>query len=112
TVVVTNSSGCSATSAPFSMLNTGIVQKVGGMIVMAFPNPAAAVLNLNFRIDQDTPAELSVMDLLGNVVLNSSVYLTVSTAKTSLDVSTLSPGIYILKVSTSSGQGLIKFFKQ
>ncbi|MFI5148133.1 MAG: choice-of-anchor tandem repeat GloVer-containing protein [Bacteroidia bacterium] len=112
TVTVTNSSGCSATSAPFNMTNTGITEKAGELIMQVFPNPATTTLNLSFQVEQETQTELSVMDLLGNTVLNSRAYLTKSANKTVLDISILNPGMYVLKVSSISGQGLIKFFKQ
>jgi uncharacterized repeat protein (TIGR03803 family) len=112
TVTATNANGCSATSAPFNMTNTGIMEKSGGLTVDMYPNPASSVLNLTFQTDRELQIDMTIIDLLGNTILSEKVYLTKSANNTTLDVSSLSAGVYVLKLNSVSGTTLIKFFKQ
>jgi hypothetical protein len=73
--------------------------------LLVFPNPSADFIYLN-GIDKDTISQVSIVDMLGKEVFNSSQ---VNSDK--IDVSNLNSGIYILSISTDSIKKTTKFVK-
>ena len=70
-------------------------------LVQAFPNPVSSQLNVQIR----QPAgrvDLQVVDVSGKVVRQYQYYSTASVLSTSIDLSTLSKGMYFIKVRESS----------
>ena len=69
-----------------------------------WPNPTSSMLNLELGI-QNGATELQVADILGNVLIHNSEFITHNFA---LDVGGLTPGVYFVKTS----KGTAKFIKQ
>jgi uncharacterized repeat protein (TIGR03803 family) len=112
-VVVTDLNGCSSSSVPYSFTNTGLRDaKTNTAFVQAYPNPAQQVLNLVFTSDQDAPARVQVLDLLGNLVLDNVYPVSKAVNTLALDISTLNSGLYIVKLNLHTGTALIRFAKQ
>lgn len=72
-----------------------------------YPNPAGEKLYVTFD-EQNVQAELSVIALSGQVLLHQSC--TETTAE--LDISTLPPGIYFLRIIDDAHSGIMKFVKE
>jgi hypothetical protein len=110
---VTDLNGCSSSSVPYSFTNTGLRDaKTNTAFVQAYPNPAQQVLNLVFTSDQDAPARVQVLDLLGNLVLDNVYPVSKAVNTLALDISTLNSGLYIVKLNLHTGTALIRFAKQ
>ncbi|MCW3466992.1 reprolysin-like metallopeptidase [Chitinophaga nivalis] len=76
--------------------------------VVVFPNPATDVLNLNLT-GYKGKSDVRIVDLKGNVVL----YREVNATNSQLNISTLSPGIYIIRVKNGVKEvNVTKFIKQ
>jgi hypothetical protein len=69
-----------------------------------YPNPFKAHLNVNLIHD----AQLTISDLTGTIVFQQ----TKPKGNTSIELSELKQGIYLLRVSQMNGQQVIKLFKQ
>lgn len=91
-VVVTNGP-CSDTSACEVISSAGLAAGSGNLPVRFFPNPVNQVLNLELL----APATVTILDMPGNVVLNSALQAGTHT----LDVQDLAKGIYCLRIASS-----------
>jgi uncharacterized repeat protein (TIGR03803 family) len=109
-VVVTNQYFCSSSSAPFNMMNTGILASAGISLQSVYPNPATTALNVILSVAHETMATAIILDLLGNQVLKSEIQVNQQT-KVQFDISNLSSGMYVLRISTADGLSLSKFNK-
>jgi uncharacterized repeat protein (TIGR03803 family) len=110
TVVVTNAYSCSSASAPYNVMNTGIRETQGLAIQSVYPNPASNTLNITVSGMHESLGDIIILDMLGNEVLSNPVQITQLT-KMQLDISNLSSGMYILRVSSADGLSLSKFNK-
>lgn len=77
-----------------------------------FPNPSADDIELVLGSSkQESPVEITIMDQLGQVVLNRTTQY-MEQQKLKLSVSTLPQGIYFVQVSTATGRGVTRFVKE
>lgn len=72
----------------------------------SFPNPAKDKLTLKLSTSTEN-ANVSVFDYSGRLVLSSSI----SDVDNSIDVSTLSTGMYLIKIAADDKVGVQKFIK-
>lgn len=74
-----------------------------------YPNPAQNILTIKIQ-DADIlfPCKLMIIDILGKELKRYSV----NDSKTTLNISNLSPGVYVLKASTQEGIHIKKFVKE
>ncbi len=76
-----------------------------------YPNPARDVLNVSFDLGQDADATITIMDIMGRTVFQSSNnYLSGKQTET-INVSNLAEGHYILTVSSGAKRSVEKFVK-
>jgi hypothetical protein len=76
-----------------------------------YPNPVNNMLNISFNQKQFTSnIQLSIIDVNGRTVITNKV--TNSNDAHSINVSTLKPGLYILKISDGTNEEKLKFVKQ
>ncbi|SEC88206.1 Por secretion system C-terminal sorting domain-containing protein [Tenacibaculum sp. MAR_2009_124] len=73
--------------------------------VSAFPNPVSSGLNLSSK---DIVQNITIYNLLGK----SIDYRVVNDKNVNIDVSFLSPGVYIIKYKTEQGVGSLKFIRE
>lgn len=78
--------------------NTGM----GAVRVDLYPNPANGKLNIQWNAGNLGMAKVKMYDAIGREVLSSSVDMA-SAGQSSLNVSSLAPGIYLVKVNTNHG---------
>lgn len=84
-------------------VTTTAIKESGKMDITVYPNPASDVL----RIDRSTghPAEITVMDVMGNEVIRRQM----KGNRLELDVRHLSSGIYVLRIKEEGQTGFVKF---
>jgi hypothetical protein len=84
---------------------TGVLstEKINSFEFNTYPNPVSNVLNIN---SQETIQSVEVFNLLGKKVLSTK------NVNGSLDVSSLSKSVYILKLTSDNGVSTKRFVKQ
>ena len=104
TVTVSNESGCSA-SQNFTIADVSGTEEYGTASLSVFPNPAENLLT----VSADEPVlQLRITDLSGKTIRNA----TVNASQTSVDVSDLAAGTYLLHVQTASYTWVRKIVKK
>lgn len=69
--------------------------------LVAYPNPASNVITLEFFSDLTEPVNITIANLLGEVVMKSSVTSVVGLNRYQIDIGNLSSGIYIVLTESS-----------
>jgi hypothetical protein len=77
---------------------------VNGNSLAVYPNPVSDVINVNFSLTASDDATITLTDLMGRIV-NTLTYNKLNSGlnKASIPTSTLPPGIYLLRLQSSSG---------
>jgi GEVED domain/Pregnancy-associated plasma protein-A/Secretion system C-terminal sorting domain len=70
-----------------------------------YPNPTANVLNIDFDKNIE---EITVLNILGQTLLNQNV----NQSKATIDLSSLSPATYFVKITTDGNNKIFKVLKQ
>ena len=83
----------------------GIVES--NIDVSIFPNPIANILNINLNDSYFDGLTVNVLDISGRVVINQVIY-----DNTSIDVSALNSGIYILNLNYNGNVKVEKILKR
>ena len=78
-----------------------------GTDLMIWPVPAADILNVETASSHASSGKILINDLDGRQILSQPVVLNSGENKLRLDVSSLAPGIYVLKLETSGSQVLV-----
>lgn len=81
----------------------------GLSLLGAYPNPAKDFTSLQYRIDKPGTVAVTVFDLTGRVILNSSETLTAGTHDIKISLKDLSAGNYYYTVKTEGSQLTSKF---
>ena len=82
--------------------------------ITLYPNPASNVLNINMYTNSNAAVSVSVTDIVGKIIAQKIVHTNTGTINTSIDISKLQKGTYLLK-TIADGIGEInisKFIKQ
>ncbi|MCW3084862.1 MAG: hypothetical protein JWP12_2228 [Bacteroidetes bacterium] len=93
-VVVTNASGCSATSADFAFVPEGINMYAANEAINVYPNPSAGVFT--YAIENADKASVIVYNILGKQILNTEVNKGTHT----IDLSAQANGSYFMSIKT------------
>ncbi len=76
-----------------------------------YPNPVSNILNIAFSATYNSAqSTLEIMDITGRAIINSPLSIVNSNA--SVDVSTLSAGMYFIKISNTASSEVVKFIKE
>jgi hypothetical protein len=70
----------------------------------AYPNPTTGIINVEYN--SQTPVQFDVINMLGENVLSQN---TNNTKNTTIDVSSLTKGLYFLQMTTDSKTTSLKF---
>lgn len=79
--------------------------------VQLFPNPSAAEVTVQIENTNPGVYSFQVMDMTGRVLHTEQSLLGSGTNKYKTDISTLTSGIYLMKVVNGTGETLMKFHK-
>ena len=69
-----------------------------------YPNPTTGLLNLEYSLDQGARVNVVISDVVGKVVLERTLEPASGTQRQTLDLNSLSNGIYILKMGAGDHQ--------
>ncbi|HXB39327.1 MAG TPA: M43 family zinc metalloprotease [Bacteroidia bacterium] len=97
-VVVTNSSGCSATSASVTVNSTGIAVNDGVQLNL-FPNPSMGLVTLELN-SANAFVLVEVVNSIGQEVYKEQISSCDSGCKKVINLSDLSEGIYLFRINT------------
>ncbi len=78
---------------------------------MISPNPASGTINVSMNSDGESEIRIEVLDITGNYTGIGNVYHTTGILNTSINVSDLAAGTYIIKVINNgkvTGKSFIK----
>ena len=71
--------------------------------ISVFPNPATSVVNINYTLLEDSFVNIDLYDITGTLVQTTTPgYILKSTQTNSIDISTLSSGIYFLRIAAGN----------
>ena len=113
-VVATDANGCEVEAAIFDVV-AGLLQEVGNRQLAIFPNPVNDEVTIHKeQVTRETApqgdlrtVEISIYSVLGERVFSSLAEPNDQSKDITLDVSTLSSGLYLLEVNT--GEKIIHF---
>ena len=96
----------------FSNIAAVNFEKAGSLIVI-YPNPARDVLNIEYTSTRSGKIELQVIDSKGAVMLKQNMAVSNGMNLESINIASLSKGIYVLRYQDADGNAsFIKFVKQ
>ena len=101
--VITSNANCTDTSACFSINNVSINEAVLLDQLVIYPNPTTGLLHIETK---NAIQNIEVLDLMGRVLL------AVKDPKSSVDLSRLPKGIYLVKVTTEHGEVVRRVVKE
>ena len=74
----------------------------------AYPNPTAGMLNIEFNAVEKSNASVSVIDLSGRTIMNSSQTVTAGSNNLQLDLTNVAKGAYMIRVKANQFTKQIK----
>ena len=105
TVIVVDINGCQANSDPFTLTGLGIEGSKIQNTVSVFPNPTKGQLQIEFSQPFNNKYFLAVYDVLGSCIKTEEIIY----PKTFLNLTSISSGIYFMKVFTPDYQDYYNF---
>ncbi len=87
-----------------SITNTGTTIAKGFTLVKTYPNPATNIVTLEIDSYTEGSAQMEILDITGRQVLKQTTTLTEGLNTINLDVSQLSRGVFIVKMTDSQNQ--------
>ncbi|REJ80858.1 MAG: T9SS C-terminal target domain-containing protein [Bacteroidetes bacterium] len=106
-VTVTGANGCTWTDSMSINLTTGIKNQVSSGSLIAYPNPAANELNVQF-INSGSDAIISLMDMKGSVLRQARAAGKQSDIVTRFNLEGLSDGVYFVRLLSSEETQTLK----
>ena len=103
TVTVTNASGCTATSAPVSVVVTATSAARAGTALTVYPNPTPDGRLLLELTGYREAVSVRILNAVGQQVYEGTVAGSALSRKHALDLSALPTGVYILQARTADG---------
>jgi len=98
------------TTQTVAVVASGLTEIEGGTMKL-YPNPASDMLNLAFENVPDTKVLLTVLDAGGKTLEVSRLNIGSGTLHT-MDISTLKPGMYFLKIQSDKAMTSCRFIKK
>ena len=81
--------------------SVGLNEITFGSKVNVYPNPASNIINLAFGNIEDQAVQVEMMDMRGQQISNQLVKVSANSVE-SIDISSLTKGIYLIKMTTDS----------
>lgn len=86
--------------SPSSVSPIGLLGAKKNMEAKIYPNPANSYLNVEFKMEYGTKAIISIENMLGQTIYSEET----TNEKNKMNISSLTNGVYFLKVISSAGQ--------
>lgn len=96
----------------FTYSDVRSVNNTSSLIVNINPNPVRGKLNLSFTSDEATDVEMQVVTIEHKIVLIKKMNLSTGSGTETIDVSSLSNGIYYMIIKSHGEKTTLKFIKQ
>ena len=117
TCEVTNANGCKASatgSLTVSVCDTSKIEisEISPSISNLYPNPTTGDVTLKLSVTETCLVEISVCDILGQKVMSESINLISGQNQIPLFTSSLSNGVYLVKINSSSLQSTFSLVMQ
>ena len=105
TYAIANSLGCVGyvTHLDTVINAAGVVNVKNNANFGIYPNPASSTLNLTWNMLNPGITHVQIADMTGKKVAEYHVNMNTSTGRTSLDISTLTNGVYMITVQSETG---------
>lgn len=103
TVAVTDEHGCSATSFAIEFTYIGIEEVMGIDGLTVFPNPARGTATVRINSGQSLPLNWEMVDASGRPVLHGTWPGGAGVVNMPLNLSSVAPGLYLLRISNAKG---------
>jgi len=113
-LLVTRIDGCTKLSTQYYISPSSLNCRFGGSAdvettsISVFPNPATDVMMVNFTATENTAYSFNVVDLLGKVVASDRFDAVSGENTYRLNVSNITPGVYMLEVKGATTE-MVKF---
>jgi len=113
-LMVTRVDGCTKLSSQYVITNASLNCRFGGSAdvetasISVFPNPATDVMMVNFTATENTAYTFNVVDMLGKVVATDRFDAASGENTYRLNVSNITPGVYMLEVKGATTE-MVKF---
>ena len=93
--------------------SVGVKENPAALVAHVYPNPVANTLTVQYRLDEDSPVSITVLDLTGRTVLCQSEALqSAGINHSTLDFTPLPAGIYMCQIRTAKGVETVKVVRQ
>jgi alpha-glucosidase len=89
----------------------GVSEQSQEASIMVYPNPTTGITTVEIEISLNTESTIEIYNLSGSLVQSEKLFLTSGDTKKQIDISNLTNGIYILKVSGNNQFKTIKVIK-
>ncbi len=111
-VLITDFAGCTATSSSyyFSLVGVTTINQQNGLVI--YPNPVSGLLNIRFDSKERDQMKIKIETIQGVLLAEKRFNVVNGTNHFSLDVGSLSSGIYFISLETSAGVLIQKFIRQ
>lgn len=100
-VTVTDHNGCEQSANVIVSEISGLDEVLSGLSFTVHPNPASNTIMISTDLPE-TELEMSLRNILGQTVLQQSI----RSHKTDLDISQLSPGVYLIELKAGNARGI------
>jgi photosystem II stability/assembly factor-like uncharacterized protein len=88
------------------------INEIGlNMDIHTYPNPTSGVLNIKILSEGTETMNYNLMDATGRIVRSGKWNLSASSSLITLNLSTLTDGIYLLEISTDKGKTVLRISK-
>ena len=77
--------------------------------ITVYPNPAKSFININYNSSKTAQTSLQIIDQLGRVVLNKTTFVNNGKNNLQLNTSTLTPGMYFIRLNNEINSQIQKF---
>ncbi|MCH2023826.1 MAG: PKD domain-containing protein [Saprospiraceae bacterium] len=77
-----------------------------------YPNPTSSVINLNVNTQEFANAKVSILDVTGKSVLETSMNIQPGMTQTILDVHSISSGVYFINLMSEGFNKTIRFIRE
>jgi hypothetical protein len=89
----------------------GISENTQEASLIVYPNPTTGITTVDVEISLNTESKIEIYNLSGSLVQSEKLILTSGDTKKQIDISKLTNGIYLLKVSANNEYKTIKVVK-
>ncbi len=95
----------------FTLSAVKTITGAASFAVNIYPNPVQANLNLNFNSDEMQRIQIKIVNAAGKIVSTRQYNVAAGTSTNSINISSLSKGVYYLECKSAKGETRVKFVK-